>query len=122
MTTTRDHAPIRDVCREAGVRLEWVHYEPGEGPPPVHRGSFASALDLWVQDGSDVSAPQAHGQEERAVTASPDLQWKADRNEEMRRMRKLKKARRSGVYIKDVKVVGSDDVDEVEGRLVGLGL
>jgi len=39
MSTTRSHAPIRDVCAEAGVRLEFIHYEPGPPPPPVHRSS-----------------------------------------------------------------------------------
>jgi hypothetical protein len=59
MINTRDHAPIRDVCREAGVRLEFIHYEPGPAPPVVHLqstemlGQFSGvvageALDDWV--------------------------------------------------------------------------
>ncbi|KAL7420545.1 hypothetical protein Q5752_004496 [Cryptotrichosporon argae] len=49
MTTTRDHRPIRDVVAAAGVRLEFIHFEPGPAPPPVHRdGDVASAEpDGW---------------------------------------------------------------------------
>jgi hypothetical protein len=50
MINTRDHAPIRDVCREAGVRLEYIHYEPGPEPPAIHAHS-EEALDNY---GSDV--------------------------------------------------------------------
>jgi hypothetical protein len=39
MQTTRDHSPIEDVCAAAGLRLEYIHYEPGPMPPPVHRNS-----------------------------------------------------------------------------------
>lgn len=60
MVNTRNHAPIRDVCAEAGVRLEYIHYEPGPAPPPVHLASTdmlatysaeevdGEELDNWV--------------------------------------------------------------------------
>ena len=53
MTTTRDHAPISDVCRAAGVELEFIHYEPGSPPPPVHLRSLEDVSDLtggWMGD------------------------------------------------------------------------
>jgi hypothetical protein len=93
MTTTRDHAPIRDVCKLAGVQLEFIHYEPGPSPPPVHRRSWLGGV----------------GEEE--ATKAP---WMEERDEEVERIRALKAERRAGRYGADqVKIIG---VDEVEGE------
>jgi hypothetical protein len=67
MTTTRDHSPIEDVCAAAGMRLEYIHYEPGPMPPPVHRASFEQGQD-----------------------------WVAERNEQLEEIRKRKERRRGG--------------------------
>ena len=47
MQTTRDHSPIEDVCAAAGLRLEYIHYEPGPMPPPVHRNSN-DGINEWL--------------------------------------------------------------------------
>jgi hypothetical protein len=52
MKTTRDHSPIADVCAAAGLRLEYIHYEPGPPPPPVHRGS-TDGINEWMQARDD---------------------------------------------------------------------
>jgi hypothetical protein len=67
MTTTRDHSPIEDVCAAAGMRLEYIHYEPGPMPPPVHRASFEGGQD-----------------------------WVTERNEQLEEIRKRKERRRGG--------------------------
>lgn len=52
MTSTRDHVPIEDVCAAAGMRLEFIHYEPGPRPPPVHRhsGTDSESEGQWRKD------------------------------------------------------------------------
>lgn len=70
MTTTRDHSPIEEVCEAAGLRLEYIHYEPGPRPPPVHRDS----LDESEEDGA----------------------WRAEREETLAEMRMKKERRRRG--------------------------
>ena len=67
MKTTRDHSPIEDVCAAAGLRLEYIHYEPGPLPPPVHRGST---------DGIN--------------------EWQVERNEALEEIKRRKERRRNG--------------------------
>jgi len=67
MQTTRDHSPIADVCAAAGLRLEYIHYEPGPMPPPVHRNS---------NDGIN--------------------EWLVERNEALDEIKRRKAARRNG--------------------------
>ena len=93
MTTTRSHAPIRDICAEAGVRLEFIHYEPGSPPPPVHRDSV--------------------------IIEEEETDWREERDSQLRRMTAMREARRVGLKSKGsvkkgvikVEVVG-DDVEE----------
>ncbi|KAK4687207.1 hypothetical protein P7C73_g2911, partial [Tremellales sp. Uapishka_1] len=73
MTTTRSHAPIRDVVAEAGVRLEYIHYEPGPPPPPVHRASV-----IYEDDESAYDLDR----------------WQEEREEQLDRIRMLKESRR----------------------------
>jgi hypothetical protein len=98
MTTTRSHAPIRDVCAEAGVRLEWVHYEPGPTPPMVHRRSVAYDDDQIVEEG-----------------VQEEIDWQQRREQELERIRNSKEIRRKGLQWggarKAVYVVGEDDED-----------
>ena len=147
MTTTRSHAPIRDVCREAGVKLEWVHYEPGEGPPPVHRASFVSSENdqLYVSEeipGSPASENTDFGPayvrpnresafvEENESAEGIKNNWRQQRDEEIARMKERKAARRAGGLPRlgemrkevQVKVVGEDDdSDEVNSQLAAFG-
>ncbi|ORX36902.1 AhpC/TSA antioxidant enzyme-domain-containing protein [Kockovaella imperatae] len=152
MTTTRSHAPIRDVCAEAGVRLEWVHYEPGEAPPPVHRPSFNSMLDFappmpgvreTPRENAEGTVPDA--QEPGIHFGSPvdsrrdsiEMTWKSDRDGEIERIKNLRRARRSGAInmgsLKtldgqnqnedgEVEVVGEDEVLDLGGDLRALGI
>lgn len=64
MTTTRDHSPIEDVCAAAGMRLEYIHYEPGPLPPPVHRPSFEGAQE-WVAERDEVLEEMRKKKEKR---------------------------------------------------------
>lgn len=66
MTTTRSHAPIRQVVAEAGVDL--TYYEAGASPPPIHRESYDFG----------------EGQRD----------WRDDREDELARIRELKQLRR----------------------------
>jgi len=95
MSTTRDHAPIRDLCEIAGVRLEFIHYEPGPSPPPVHRRS-------WIgEDGND--------------EAQRGNQWKEERDEEVERIKQLKAQRRAGRFgAEHVRIIGEEDTEERE--------
>lgn len=70
MTTTRDHAPIRDICKLAGVELEYIHYEPGSPPPAIHRQSI--------------------------MEEEEENDWVVEREAQLERIRQLKKNRRSG--------------------------
>ena len=90
MTTTRSHSPIRDVCREAGVRLQFIHYQPGPLPPPVHRSSV--------------------------IIEENEIDWREERDEMLERIRAMKIARRGGGYgsLGRVRVVGEDDLGEGE--------
>ncbi|WVW83667.1 hypothetical protein I302_105688 [Kwoniella bestiolae CBS 10118] len=114
MTTTRSHKPIRDICEEAGVRLEFIHYEPGLPPPPVHRHSFFG-----------VNAP----------TAGTEVDdWQMERDQTINRIKALKAARRGGpVMVHDtrsrvvdhVQIVGQDldaEEDEVVLGFSALGI
>lgn len=113
MTTTRAHAPIRDICAQAGVSLEWVHYEPGPSPPSIHRAS-----PLWSEHGLEV------------VREEDD--WRVERDRELARLQYEKEARRSGekrgVVLggkgREVFVVGQDEDElaSVGGRMEGLGI
>jgi hypothetical protein len=102
MWNTRSHAPIRDICALAGVRLEWVHYEPGPSPPPVHR------MSLLTEE-----ADEEDDAEERAMREASD-DWKVQRDKELARIQAMKEARRAGVIFngdvrREVKIVGADD-------------
>lgn len=114
MITTRSHAPIRDVCAEAGVRLEFIHYEPGPPPPPVHRSSMIAEED--------------------------EEDWREERDMHLERMLALKIARRqrvvSGKYgaerdDDEVRIVGEeweeetdnlDNLDNLDNRFGALGI
>ena len=138
MTNTRSHAPIRDVCADAGVRLQWIHYEPGDRPPAYHRASFSNTLDLSLgsEEGIMSASPTEdarsdNGEDEDAETAGhatpkmmispklgslqtrPEMKWQDDRNEVIDKMRRLKQARRAGAWFsvddkREVHVVGED--------------
>ncbi|WWC93962.1 hypothetical protein V866_000800 [Kwoniella sp. B9012] len=111
MTTTRSHKPIRDICEEAGVRLEFIHYEPGLPPPPVHRHSFL---------GFNKQQHQQH------VGLEGD-DWQMERDQTINRIKALKAARRANpaINLQDtrsrvvdhVKIVGQD-MDEYEDEVV----
>lgn len=92
MTTTRDHSPIEAVCEAAGLRLEFIHYEPGPRPPPVHRDSLDGTEEDWS--------------------------WRAEREETLAAMRARKEQRRRGPQVPEVVVVGEDeDVRELAERV-----
>jgi hypothetical protein len=112
MVNTRAHAPIRDVCAQAGVRLKWVHYEPGPSAPSLHRASTISPLDELealdalneedeTAEGDDVDSTAAntlqtpsprHTFEGRRTSQSS---WRTERDEEIERIQKKKEDRRS---------------------------
>jgi hypothetical protein len=97
MSSTRDHAPIADICEAAGVRLKYVHYEPGPPPPPVHRASWAEG-DAEEEDGMG-------GGREGQI-------WKSERDgvrEEIKMKREMRRERRK------VKVVGMDENENGDG-------
>lgn len=97
MTTTRDHSPIEQVCAAAGVRLEYIHYEPGPRPPPVHRHSL---IDVEF----DAREYNAEEQEERA--------WKVERERTLQDMQRRKEERRRGkAGVGHVRV--NEEMDEV---------
>ncbi|OCF76335.1 hypothetical protein I204_03635 [Kwoniella mangroviensis CBS 8886] len=110
MTTTRSHKPIRDICEEAGVRLEFIHYEPGLPPPPVHRHSFFG-----------INKPH-----QQQVGLEGD-DWQMERDQTINRIKALKAARRANpaIDLQDtrsrvvdhVKIVGQD-LDEREDEVV----
>ena len=118
MTTTRSHAPIRDVCAEAGVRLEWLHYEPRPPPPPVHRNSVC--FDQLMAAGSGGASDEGE-----------EYDWRAARDWEKGRIRRMKQIRRQGGYWSEqeqhnnnnnqIRVVGQDE-DELADRFGSLGL
>jgi hypothetical protein len=81
MVNTRSHAPIRDVVAEAGVRLEFIHYEPGPPPPPVHRAS-----PIWGINGDRDDDTYDLGR------------WQAEREAQLERIRALKSLRREGRF------------------------
>ncbi|RSH81581.1 hypothetical protein EHS25_006203 [Saitozyma podzolica] len=118
MTTTRSHAPIRDVCAEAGVRLEFIHYEPGAPPPLVHRLSARRPYDT-------------DSVEARIEAADLD-DWQAERDAQLARIRQLKAARRIGMtkgmegeWARSESVViaqGQEEADELQRRFGALGL
>ena len=99
MTTTRSHAAIRDVCEAAGGRLEFIHYEPGPKPPPVHRSSM-----IVEEDEGD---------------------WRGERDFQVDRIKAMKVARREGIrygqVAHEVRIVGRDeDEDEVASQYAEL--
>lgn len=105
MLTTRDHAPIRDVCYRAGVELEHIHYERGSPPPDVHR----------------MEPLEEEAEEPERV------EWQEDRDWELQRMQDLKSIRRQGMIIPVgdvVRIVGEDDSDlsSLEERSGGMGV
>jgi hypothetical protein len=114
MTTTRSHAPIRDVCAQAGVRLEIFHYEPGPVPPPVHRASYSEQYF------------------EMRVETADAYDWQAERDSQLSKMRMLKAARRAGMTKEinrgweklgtPVVVIGRDETDELQEDMGARGL
>lgn len=119
MTTTRSHSPIRDICAVAGVSLEWIHYEPGPSPPPVHRRSIIAEED--------------EGEEEERETMVDANEWKIKRNEEIERMKQMKEMRTMGAKWgetrREVRVVGQDleeadeeGIDDMTSQYGSLGL
>lgn len=76
MTTTRSHAPIRQVVAEAGVDL--TYYEAGASPPPIHRDSYDFG----------------EGQRD----------WRDDREDELARIRELKQLRRGFTDAEELEV------------------
>ena len=113
MDTTRSHAPIRDVCAAAGVRLEWIHYEPGAEAPPVHRPSIAT-LDE-EEEGEDGAEEYRHD-------------WRDERQAQLERIRAMKESRRSGRHFapEDGYAYNENPVEDEEGsiteRFEGLGI
>ena len=97
MINTRDHAPIRDVCAEAGVQLEHIHYEPGLPPPEIHRPS--APLDMQVQVADMDEEPLALDvmEEESERNQGQKDDWKARRDATLARMQMLKAMRTGGV-------------------------
>ncbi|WWC89539.1 uncharacterized protein L201_004463 [Kwoniella dendrophila CBS 6074] len=130
MVNTRSHKPIRDICEKAGVRLEFIHYEPGPPPPPVHRHSFINPAAISNENGEvDYSIPE---EEEDQFSRNYSMDnanhnmeidsWQVDRDQTISRMKALKAARRGGPtklsetrlrVVDNVKIVGQD-VDEEE--------
>ena len=96
MINTRDHAPIRDVCAEAGVRLEHFHYEAGPPPPEVHRPSVPLDMHVHVADLGDEPA-EGGGEVTLADPSAEYEDWKANRDATLAKMRKMKAMRSEGV-------------------------
>lgn len=146
MLTTRDHAPIRDVCAEAGVRLEFIHYEPGPPPPAVH---FRSRLNLTlplaspplddvaeVRDESEqvVIIDAEAGRRASNATVREDSEqhfdeldeWQAEKDRTLDRIKALRLERRGKVaipgpghrpmYDEQIKVVRDEDGYEEFGQ------
>ncbi|WVF71681.1 hypothetical protein IAT40_006489 [Kwoniella sp. CBS 6097] len=115
MTNTRSHAPIRDICAEAGVRLEFIHYEPGPPPPPVHRQSY---LGLETELGYGYPVDLAR----RASIYAQEDTWRMERDETLSRMKALKAARREGMkvftegYMHDKRSVVRTDSVKIVGQ------
>ncbi|WWC70435.1 uncharacterized protein I206_104386 [Kwoniella pini CBS 10737] len=122
MINTRSHQPIRDICEKAGVRLEFIHYEPGLPPPPVHRHSFF---------GIDPTKSQQELKDDGMIVSSQIDNWQKERNETLERMKALKAARRgcpntlndSRLKVVDnVRIVGQDmEEDEIVMGFSSLG-
>lgn len=111
MRDTRSHWPIKDVCAEAGVQLEFIHFEPGPQPPPVHRNSCEWECGIDGEGAGD---------------------WQGERERQLSRIREMRRARREGWGAKasavgergrgEVRIVSLDEeLGEVEGEFGQLG-
>jgi hypothetical protein len=105
MTTTRSHAPIRDIIALTGTRLDFIHTERGPSPPALHRadGSEEAVFGNWGQ-GVVVSREERDALEERR--RSEGQGWKVDRENELERIRDARERRRSenrcGCVVEDI--------------------
>jgi hypothetical protein len=91
MTTTRSHAPIRDIVALAGVRLDFIHTERGASPPALHRADASDEAVVGIS--ASVSKEEKDKVEERR--RSEGLGWKVDREHELERIREARHRRRS---------------------------
>jgi len=84
MVYTRDHAPIRDICLQAGVRLEFIHYEPGAPPPAIH-----------AQSSDNLSGDEGVVVIDAGEEGLMDIdEWRAEKERTLDRIRGLREVRR----------------------------
>lgn len=96
MVTSRSHAPIRDICEQAGVRLQFIHYEPGPSPPPVHRYSYIIEED--------------EEQENNVET------WQEQRDAQVERIAALKMMRREGMILRGLEQRRSSELERLQAK------
>jgi hypothetical protein len=127
MTTTRDHASIREVVGHAGVVLDFVHRERGLTPPPWHRltPTYEAENDEftfgnWGEADREVTPAQRLAMEERRDRNGEG--WKVERERELERIRNERLARRGllsqmGLSACDAHPEEDDDDGEPEHHL-----
>lgn len=97
MTTTRSHAPIREIIARTGTQLDFHHVERGASPPALHRALFDVDGDAvfgnWGQSGFPVTPEQRAVLEERR--RSGGFGWEVERENELERIREARERRRS---------------------------
>lgn len=91
MTTTRSHAPIRDIIARTGVRLDFIHAERGASPPALHRADASDEAVCTAAAGVTREERDRVDEQRRRE----GLGWKVDRENELERIREARERRRS---------------------------
>lgn len=116
MINTRSHAPIRDVIRLTGARLDFIHTERGPPAPAVHRtpalGALVETTDgmqfgNWGESGLRLSQEDRRALEERRISEGEG--WRVARENELERIRGERERRRSRVLARGGNVCAAEE-------------